>query len=139
MIIMLKGISLAVDTVIIILAAALVLSLVTVFFISSSSQTTSSIDHTTAWARGCSSVKADNCPSAKFEAGGHTIKGYDPDGDGSDNDLFTACRNFFGSDASAEQCRERCCGTGSSQNCAGKSEADCTGNCQWNPRSGTCG
>ena len=105
-----KGISLPVNTVIIIAVAALVLGIIAVFFTSYSSQGTAAISHAVAWSDGCSKAKLRGCLTADFGSPGLVLAGYNPDGTGGDDNLLTACQNFFGKAFADSDCREKCCG-----------------------------
>ncbi len=114
-----KGISLPVNAVIVIALAVLVLVVISVMFSSSTGTSTRTISHADAWNRGCSDAKVRGCLLTDFGvpegSAGLPVKSYDPDGDGADDNVFTACQNFFADSRTATQdirkeCRNKCCG-----------------------------
>jgi hypothetical protein len=111
---MLKGISLPINAMIVIIITALVLVVIGGYFITGTTTSTRSMSHTDAWNRGCSLAKARGCLQSDFGDEGVSVEGYDPDGDGRDNSVKSACINFLGpvpsgSDSTA-WCRAQCCG-----------------------------
>ena len=107
-----KGISLPVNTVIVISVAVLVLGLISMFFSSSTGTSTRAISHADAWNRGCSQANARGCLVNDFGGlSGIIIAGYDPNGDGVNDYLWIACKNFFANNGlTAADCRAKCCG-----------------------------
>ncbi|MCD6092986.1 MAG: hypothetical protein J7J38_03140 [Candidatus Aenigmarchaeota archaeon] len=71
---------------------------------------TSSISDADAWNRGCGIWKARGCINRQSELVDITIAGYDPDGDGKEDNLQSACRHRFGY-TDTEDCWKACCGS----------------------------
>ena len=110
-----------INAVIVISVAALVFVVISIFFSSSTGQSSRAISDNDAWARGCALAKAKACQTADFSGtGGLVISSYDPDGDGDNDNIYTACYRVFqdvtnpstGTPTSDDigKCRSRCCG-----------------------------
>ncbi|MEM7826665.1 MAG: hypothetical protein QXQ40_00375 [Candidatus Aenigmatarchaeota archaeon] len=104
-----KGISLPVNMIVILAIAAIVLLAVGAFFLSGWFGPGKTISDFEAWTRGCSIWMTKGCIEDQINS--ITIIGYDPDGNGSPNNLAEACFRHFGY-TSSRDCWEKCCGPG---------------------------
>jgi len=102
-----KAISLSTNAVIIIVLAVIVLLVLASFLMGGVMPTTGSVDDNKAWSIGCGMWQIRGC--SKGDDVNIIITGYDPNGDGKDNNLTTACKRIFGADAN---CHDRCCAGG---------------------------
>lgn len=106
-----KGISLPINMIVIIALAVIVLLAVTAAFMGGFGPGTKTISHQQAWYIGCNMAKLRGCSTELFNTGSGkiiTIPNYDPDGDGSDNNILDACSKAIGVN-DTDECRQVCC------------------------------
>ncbi|GEM_PF-2004003 len=103
----LKAISLPVNF-IVILAVAVIVMLIVVILMTGIITPTGTVNDVQAWTIGCEKLIQRGCRGEDIER--IIISGYDPDGNGQWDNLFTACQRRFGRDYTTEMCREACCG-----------------------------
>ncbi|MCX6819097.1 MAG: hypothetical protein NT129_03820 [Candidatus Aenigmarchaeota archaeon] len=107
-----KGIDLPINAIVIVAIAVLVLVVIAAFFVGVVGPGTGSMNSQNAWNTGCAQARARGCLQADFGVEGEPlpIAGYDPEGDGTANNIMDACEAVYGYTEGID-CRNACCGS----------------------------